>query len=247
MDFLLEADQKIQKDVFYSVAHVFNLEVDLIYFDTTSTYFETEGEDDFRKNGFSKDRRPDLPQAVIGLAVTKEGFPVRCWSWPGNTADMGLIEEVKKDLVGWKLGRVITVLDRGFVSEDNVKLLQRAGGHYIIGEKLRSGKTDTETALSTAGRYQAVRDNLEVKEIVVGDGEARKRYVLVRNPKQAVKDRKQREKVLRTLQEELKAIGAIEGGCHHKAGCRLITHPAYGRYLKTLPRCGLPPIIWTLG
>ena len=178
MDFLLEADEQIQKDVYYSVAHIFNLEVDLIYFDTTSTYFEIEEEDEFRKKGFSKDHRPDLPQTVIGLAVTKEGFPVRCWSWPGNTTDMSIVEEVKKDLTGWRLGRVITVLDRGFVSEENVKTLQRAGGHYIIGEKMRSGKPDTEQALSTAGRYQAVRDNLKVKEIVVGEGEARKRYVL---------------------------------------------------------------------
>ena len=131
MDFLLEANEQIQKDVYYAVAYIFNLEVDLIYFDTTSTYFEIEEEDEFRKKGFSKDHRPDLPQAVIGLAVTKEGLPVRCWSWPGNTADMSIVEEVKKDLTGWRLGRVITVLDRGFFSEENVKTLQRAGGHYI--------------------------------------------------------------------------------------------------------------------
>ena len=234
MDFLLEADEQIQKDVYYSVAHIFNLEVDLIYFDTTSTYFEIEEEDEFRKKGFSKDHRPDLPQTVIGLAVTKEGFPVRCWSWPGNTADMSIVEEVKKDLTGWRLGRVITVLDRGFVSEENVKTLQRAGGHYIIGEKMRSGKPGTEQALSTAGRYQAVRDNLEVKEIVVGDGEGRKRYVLVRNPKQAAKDKEHREKVLDDLKEELKASRASESGGHNKAGCRLLTHPTYGRYLKAL-------------
>jgi transposase len=142
MDFLLEANEQLQKDVFFGVANVFNLEVDLIYFDTTSTYFETETTDDFRKHGYSKDRRPDLPQAIIGLAVTREGIPVRCWSWPGNTADLSIIKEVKKDLTGWHLGRVITVLDRGFVSEDNLKVLQQAGGHYIIGEKIRSGKTD---------------------------------------------------------------------------------------------------------
>lgn len=234
MDFLLEADEQLQRDVYYSVAHIFNLEVDLIYFDTTSTYFEIEEEDEFRKKGFSKDHRPDLPQTVIGLAVTKEGFPVRCWSWPGNTADMSIVEEVKKDLTGWRLGRVITVLDRGFVSEENVKTLQRAGGHHIIGEKMRSGKADTEQALSTAGRYQAVRDNLEVKEIVVGDGEGRKRYVLVRNPKQAAKDKEHREKVLDDLREKLKASRASEAGSHNKAGCRLLTHPTYGRYLKSL-------------
>lgn len=236
MDFLLEADPKIQEDVFFSVADVFNLEVDLIYFDTTSTYFETEPdeEDSFRKQGNSKDHRPDLPQAVIGLAVTRDGIPVRCWSFPGNTADMSLVDQVKKDLTGWRLGRVITVMDRGFVSEDNLRILQQAGGHYIVGEKLRSGKAGAEEALSTRGRYQAVRDNLEVKEIIVGNGEARERYVLVRNPHQAVRDKEKRKKALARLRVELEQAGASKGGLHNKACCRLLTHPTYGRLLKTL-------------
>lgn len=234
MDFLLAANEQIQKDVFFGVANVFNLEVDLIYFDTTSTYFETETGDDFRKRGHSKDRRPDLPQTVIGLAVTREGIPVRCWSWPGNTADMSIIEEVKKDLTGWNLGRVITVCDRGFVSEDNIRVLQQAGGHYIIGQKMRSGKKDAAVALSTAGRYQTVKENLEIKEIIVGNGEARKRYVLVRNPKQLVKDQESRRELLEKLAEEIKAAGADKPGPHNKATCQLIAHPTYGRYLKRL-------------
>ena len=240
MDFLLEAAEELQKDIFFSVAHLFNLEVDLLYFDTTSTYFEIEEEDSpedtkqhLRRKGNSKDHRPDLPQAVIGLAVTREGLPVRCWVWPGNTADMSVIEQVKKDLVGWQLGRVITVVDRGFASEDNLRYLQRAGGHYIAGEKMRSGKYTVEEALARAGRYKTVKDNLEVKEVIVGDGEKRVRYILVRNPKEAEKDRLEREKILARLKEELAAIGDLKGEPHTKACCQLIAHPTYGRYLKT--------------
>ena len=240
MDFLLEAAEELQKDIFFSVAHLFNLEVDLLYFDTTSTYFEIEEEDSpedtkqhLRRKGNSKDHRPDLPQAVIGLAVTREGLPVRCWVWPGNTADMSVIEQVKKDLVGWQLGRVITVVDRGFASEDNLRYLQRAGGHYIAGEKMRSGKDTVEEALARAGRYKTVKDNLEVKEVIVGDGEKRVRYILVRNPKEAEKDRLKREKILARLKEELAAIGDLKGEPHTKACCQLIAHPTYGRYLKT--------------
>lgn len=240
MDFLLEAAEELQKDIFFSVAHLFNLEVDLLYFDTTSTYFEIEEEDSpedarqhLRRKGNSKDHRPDLPQAVIGLAVTREGLPVRCWVWPGNTADMSVIEQVKKDLVGWQLGRVITVVDRGFASEDNLRYLQRAGGHYIAGEKMRSGKDTVEEALARAGRYKTVKDNLEVKEVIVGDGEKRVRYILVRNPKEVEKDRLEREKILTRLKEELKAIGDLKGEPHTKACCQLIAHPTYGRYLKT--------------
>ena len=84
MDFLREADEAIQREVFFAVANLFNLEVDVLLFDTTSTYFETEDDDDFPRYGHSKGHRPDRPQTVIGVALTKEGIPVRCWSIPGN-------------------------------------------------------------------------------------------------------------------------------------------------------------------
>ncbi len=232
MDFLIEANEVIQETVFFSVANLFNLEVDLLYFDTTSTYFEIEEEDDFRKNGHSKDHRPDLPQAVIGLAVTREGIPVRCWVWPGNTADMSVIEEVKKDLAGWKLGRVISVLDRGFASEENLRCLQRAGGHYIAGERMRSGMENVEQALSRPGRFKPVADNLEIKEVVVGDGERRIRYVLARNPKEALRDKEKRGLILSKIKDELAKLGDLAGEPHCKACCELIAHKSYGRYLK---------------
>lgn len=103
------------------MADLLNLDVDLIYFNTTSTHFEI-GEEDagdegcglLRRRSLSKDHRPDLPQAVIGLAVTRDGIPVRCWVWPSNTADVSVIKKAKKALVGWRLGRVVTVTDHRF-------------------------------------------------------------------------------------------------------------------------------------
>jgi transposase len=175
------------------------------------------------------------------LAVTREGIPVRCWVWPGNTADMAVVPQVKQDLVGWKLGRVVTVVDRGFVSEENLKELQRAGGHYIAGERLRSGKAGAEAALKRPGRFHKVKEGVEVKEIIVGEGEARQRYVEVRNPKRVERDRAQRQALLERLQEELKGLGEIKGPAHSKACCALLSHPAYGRYLK-LDRHGRPRI-----
>lgn len=240
MDFLLEAAEEIQREVFFSVANLLNLEVDLIFFDTTSVYFECEEEDEdegvepgLRKRGYSRDKRPDLPQAVVGLAVTREGIPVRCWTWPGNTMDMSVITEVKDDLAGWRLSRVVTVTDRGFSSEDNLRYLQRGGGHYICGEKMRQGKPVVEAALASPGRYRKVRDNLEVKELAIGDGEARVRYVLVRNPERVRRDKAEREAIIRTLEEELSRLKETKGEAHSKAACALISHKAYGRYLKT--------------
>lgn len=241
MDFLLESSEELQKSVFFEVANLMNIEVDLLYFDTTSTYFEVENEDNeddtrehIRKLDNSKDLRPDLPQVVIGLAVTREGIPVCCWCWPGNTADMSVVEEIKKDLMGWKLGRVISVMDRGFSSEDNLRALQRGGGHYIVGEKMRSGKAVVDEALSRKGWYKVINDRMEIKEIVVGNGEARTRFVMLRNPMEAEKDRKTREKHLERIKEELAAIGELSGGAYTKRVCNLVSHEVYGRYLKLL-------------
>ncbi len=244
MDFLLGHQAEVQWQVYTSVANLLNLQVDLLFFDTTSSYFEVEEEDDdgtghgFRRRGHSKDHRPDLPQAVIGLAVTREGIPVRCWVWPGSTADVTVVEQVKKDLVGWQLGRVITVIDRGFVSEDNLKELRKGGGHYIAGERMRSGKAGAEAALGRAGRYQVVKEGVEVKEIVVGEGEARERYVVVRNPKQAQRDRAKREELLAKLEKEL---DGLKGPGHSKTCCALLSHATYGPYLKQ-DRQGRPHI-----
>jgi hypothetical protein len=179
MDLLIEADTdaSVQEAVFFAVADLLNLEVDLLFFDTTSTYFERDTEDPdppdpddtpgFRRYGHSKDHRHDLPQIVIGLAVTREGIPVRVWCWLGNTNDQAILPEVKDGLRGWRLGRVVTVVDRGFSSESNLAYLQRAGGHYIAGERMRDGSAHTTEALSRQGHYQQVRDNLRVKEVKI--------------------------------------------------------------------------------
>ncbi|MEA4883914.1 MAG: IS1634 family transposase [Clostridia bacterium] len=232
VDFLIENDEQIQESVFFSTANLFNLEVNLIYFDTGSTYFEVEpdaeDEEELRRLGHSKDHRPDLLQVVIGLAVTRDGIPVRCWVWPGNTNDMEVVAQVKKDMCGWKLGRVITVVDRGFSSADNLRHLQRAGGHYIAGERMRSGMESVEEALSRQGRYRTVKENLEIKEIVVGDGEARTRYVLARNPLEAERDRRNRECMLDILKERLRDLKCTEGEHHSKAVCELMASRRFG-------------------
>ncbi|MDA8331928.1 MAG: IS1634 family transposase, partial [Candidatus Dormibacteraeota bacterium] len=176
MDFLLECQEELAKTVFFNTAELLNLSVDLIFFDGSSTYWETDQEDPdevdengevvklgFRQYGHSKDHRPDLPQVLIGMAVTREGIPIRVWSWPGGTGESPLIRQVRDDLQGWQLGRVVWVADRGFSSADNRAYLSRDGQHYIIGEKLRSGSKEASLALSWPGRYHQVAENLEVK------------------------------------------------------------------------------------
>ena len=264
MDFLAENHEEIQKDLFFSVATVMNLEVDLLYFDTTSTYFEIEGPDEtetdeedkpqdesndgstdkdeqiskksggLRLFGHGKDHRDDLPQVVIGLAVTRDGIPIRCWVFDGNTPDVAIVGQVKKDLAGWRLNRVISVMDRGFASDGNCIKLQSGGGHYIIGEKMRSGKPEVEAALSKKGRYSNIGDDLFAKEAIIGDGECRKRYVIAYNPREAKKDQLTRERHLADISEEIGRLAGMKEKDREKAVSALVSHRTYGRYVRIL-------------
>ena len=237
MDFLVEHGEELQKAVFFATASLLNLEVDLLFLDTTSVYVEIDDEDEagLRRFGHSRDHRPDLPQVVVALAVTRAGIPVRCWVLPGNTADAAIVEGVQRDLAGWRLNRVVWVMDRGMAGRSQRAALQRGGGHVILGEKLRAGSTEAEAVLSRPGRYRRVRDNLEVKEVTVERGSERRRFVVVRNPGQAERDRAQRQAVLERLAAELARLNACRRGPgHSKAVCALKSHPAYGRFVEEL-------------
>jgi Transposase DDE domain len=230
MDFLLQADPQIQEQVFFAVANLLNLEVDVLLFDTTSTYFETEDDDELRRYGHSKDHRPDRPQVVIGLAVTKEGIPVRVWCWPGNASDKTVIRQVHDDLRAWSLHRVLWVGDAGFTSAENRTYLQRAGGQVLFAEKLRQGN-DNHAALARQGRYAIVTDNLHVKEVTVGEGAQARRFVVCRNLHEAGRDAARRDKALARLRDELTTIDTKTGDTRLAAEGELLANPTLRRYL----------------
>ncbi|MGH9262714.1 MAG: IS1634 family transposase, partial [Acidimicrobiales bacterium] len=216
MDFLLDALGEIAGEIFSSVAHLLNLDLDIVFVDTTSTYWELDVADELvdlaetvdddgisrpveagaRAFGHSKDHRSDLPQVVIAMAVTRDGVPVRCWTFAGDTNDTSIIRTVKHDLAGWNLRRMVWVADRGFASAANRAYLTRGGGHYIHAEKLRNTNSEAAAALARPGRYRRVAGNLRVKEVTVapggmGDGDegARaQRFVVCHNPEQGERD-----------------------------------------------------------
>jgi transposase len=235
MDFLLEHAEEIQKEVFWSTASLLNLTVDLIFFDTTNTYFEIDepGPSDLKAYGKSKEKRDDLPLVTIGLAVTREGIPVKCWILPGNQHDAKSVDQVQKDLNAWNIGRVVWVMDRGMSGDANRRILQRAGGQYILGEKLR-GVHLNETALSHPGRFKVVKDNLHVKEVFAGEGTGRRRYVIAYNPEQAELDRINREKTLDRLRCELDVLNNPKRRKSSKAQCNVLLNKSMGRYVKEL-------------
>jgi transposase len=244
MDWLLEIESELAEAVYWATADLLDLEVDLLFFDTTSTYFEIDQGDTvtdaesaetrvgFRTWGKSKDHRPDLPQVVIGMAVTRTGIPIRVWTWPGNTSDSALIRQAKDDLRAWKLGRVVWVADRGFTSAENRRFLQRAGGHYIIGEKLRGDDKEAAAALARPGRYHTVAGNLRVKEVVIDDGTMRDRFVICHNPEQAERDREVRQALVAQLEATIAASDALPAERREEIACQLHARPAVRKWLR---------------
>jgi hypothetical protein len=259
MDALLDVEDALARAVYDAVADLLNLEVDLLFFDTTSTYFELDEPDaplprdergrvldpetgasepteaaGFRSYGKSKDHRDDLPQVVVGMAVTRSGIPVRVWCWPGNTADSALIRQVKDDLRDWTLARVVWVADRGFASAENRRYLQRAGGHYILGERLRSGSAEAAAALARPGRYRQVADNLQVKEVRLPDDVgAGDRFVVCFNPEAAERDKAVRERLVASLAETIAGTDRLTATKRAELRGQISTKPGLHRYLKT--------------
>ncbi|MGH3966137.1 MAG: IS1634 family transposase [Gemmatimonadota bacterium] len=284
MDWLLEVEPALAKETYFQVSDLFNLHLDLIFFDTTTTYAEIDEPDEpvardahgrvldpapdpdpaaapatdavadpaggpdqdaraamdgspgkaagFRVHGHSKDHRPDLPQVVVGMAVTREGIPVRVWSWPGNATDTNLIAQVKQDLREWSLSRVIWVADRGFTSKSNRKALMRAGGGYILGEKLRSGSPEVQAALARPGRYRTVADNLQVKQVNIGTDD---RFVICFNPEQATRDAALRDKLVDHLTTMLDGSDKLTATKRAELRGVISTKPGLNRFLRVTP------------
>ena len=244
LDFLAVWSDQIERAVFLRAADLFRLDVDLIFYDTTTAYFEIDEPDEhcelwggklyapLRQRGHNKEGRDNQPQVIIALAVTRDGLPVRSWVLPGNTADVTTVARIKDDLRAWRLGRCVFVGDAGMYSAENLAALSRGLGRYILAVPMRKVKDVATEVLTRPGRYKPVADNLQVKEVVVGDGERRKRYVLCLNPQEAERERAHREQVLQELCAELNLLREREAD-HPKAACELLASRRYGRYLTT--------------
>ena len=242
LDFLAAWSEAIERDVFLRAADLLRLDVDLIFYDTTTAYFEIDEADEcaeqfagklfapLRQRGHSKEGRAANPQVIIAMAVTRDGMPVRSWVLPGNTADVATVARVKQDLHAWRLGRCLFVGDAGMYSADNLVELSRGLGRYVLAVPMRRVRDVGAEVLTRQGRYRQVAENLQVKEVWVGEGERRKRYVLCCNPLEAERQRQHRLQALAELEAELAALDAREED-HPRAACELMASKRYARYL----------------
>jgi Transposase DDE domain len=202
-------------------------ELDIVFFDTTSLYFEGEGGDTIGQYGHSKDHRPDLHQMIVGVVLDGDGRPISCELWPGNTADVTTVVPVV-DRLGRRFGirQACIVADRGMISDNTVALLEEVERPYILGARMRKQKEVRAQVLADRGRFRVVHDPrqrsddpapLKVKEVRVGG----RRYVVCINPEQVEHDREQREKIVTALREQLR-----------QGDKTLVGNKGYRRYLK---------------
>ncbi|MDD5749044.1 MAG: IS1634 family transposase [Actinomycetota bacterium] len=217
MAWLGENREVIEEKLFDRNRNLFT-SLSVVFFDTTSIYFEGEGGKELGARGYSKDRRPDENQMVVGVVTDQDGRPISCPMWPGNTTDARTIVPVARGLQKrFGVGDVVIVADRGMVGKKNAEALAHLGFTYILGVKMRLEKKAMREVLSHSGRFTEVESNLKVKEVIHNG----KRYVVCLNPEEAKKDAASREAIVSQLKEKLK-----------KGTGQLVGNSGYRRFLK---------------
>jgi transposase len=217
MAWLGKEKDEIEAALFAETRDLFT-ELDMVFFDTTSIYFEGRGGETLGAYGHSKDHRPDLKQMVVGAALDGEGRPVSCELWPGNKADAkALLPAIDRLRERFGITRATVVADRGMISKETIRRLERRKLGYMLGARMRSAKEVRLEVLARQGRYRTVRDNLRAKEVSV-EG---RRYVVCLNPEEAKKDKADREAILASLED---ALG--------KGAKSLVGNKGYRRYLR---------------
>ena len=220
-DWIEEALFEQRRDLFSAI--------DLVFFDTTSIYFEGEGGDELGQYGKSKDHRPDRRQMVVGLVLDIHGWPLCCELWPGNTADVtALLPVVNRLRQRFRVRRVTIVADRGMISAATIAALEseELDCDYILGARLRAVKEVRERVLADRGHYEEVTPErqtskdpspLKVKEVSIGE----RRYIVCLNEEQRRKDAADRKAIVEALREQLK-----------RGDKDLIGNKGYRKYLR---------------
>ena len=225
---------QIEEQLFAQRRDLFS-EIELVFFDTTSIYFQGEGGQELGRHGKSKDHRPDLKQMVVGLALDLHGWPLCCELWPGNTADVTtLLPVVNRLRQRFRVRRVCMVADRGMISADTMAALESEAVDcdYILGARMRSMKEVCERVLADRGRYQEIQPErqrakdpspLKVKEVRIEE----RRYVVCLNEEQRRKDAADRKAIVEHLREALK-----------QGDKELVGNQGYRKYLQAGPEPG---------
>ncbi len=221
LDFLIEHKEAVEKDLFESQKDLFNQEIDIVLMDTTSLVYFGDGDkaEDILNYGYSKEKRFDLKQVIVGILMTKEGLPIGHEVYPGNTNDINAFKEMIRIVkTRFNIRRVIIICDRGMISEDNIRRLESDGYEYVVGMRMRQLKEEDAKKILSVKDMASVSKELKGKEACFKD----RRLIVCFNQEEALKDRKKREEIIARLIIKLKTQGLKS----------LLIHKEYSKYLK---------------
>ena len=194
---------KLNKLVYSKTKSLFKEKIDVIYFDATTLYFESFSEDEFKKNGYSKDGKFNQPQVVLALMVTKEGLPVGYKAFSGDTFDghtlIPVLKEIKEH---YDLDKVVYVADAGMFNRDNLKefeTLDKENMTYIVGARIKNMPKSLQEQILNINNYKELDDNTKVATFEY-EG---KKLLVSHSLKRAKKDKYEREKGIEKLRVKL--------------------------------------------
>jgi transposase len=209
LDELLKQKETIEQHLHQRLGQLFELSYDLLLYDLTSTYFEGQcSANPMARRGYSRDSRPDCPQVVIALVVTKEGYPVGYEVFDGNTADSTTVQEIveKVEAAHGKAGR-IWVMDRGNVSEANLSFIRGRNGRYIVGTP-KALLRQVRGQISADG-WRQVREGIQVKTVSCPDNEkiaSTETLILCRSEDRVDKEAAMLDRFVKRMEEGLEAM-----------------------------------------
>lgn len=234
LDQLLPHKEAIEKHLKERLGDLFDLQYDLLLYDITSTYFEGQcAANPMAKRGYSRDSRPDCPQVCIGLVVTTDGLPLGYEVFDGNTHDSKTVETMVKSMET-KYGRAnrVWVMDRGMVSEDNLKFLHDRGGSYIVGTPKAMLKRFEQYLVDHD--WHKAQAGVEV-QLVPGPG-GDETFILARSADRREKEKAMHERFLERMEDKLKKLqAAAESG---KLRDATVAHQRLGRLKERYWRAG---------
>ena len=194
---------KLNKLVYAQTKSLFKEKIDVIYFDATTLYFESFSEDEFKKNGYSKDGKFNQPQVVLALMVTKEGLPVGYKAFAGDTFDghtlIPVLKEIKEH---YDLDKVVYVADAGMFNKENLKEFETLDEHkmtYIVGARIKSMPKVLQDEIKNSDNYTQLDDNTKVATFEYNG----KKLLVSHSLKRAKKDKYEREKGIEKLRAKL--------------------------------------------
>jgi hypothetical protein len=220
MAWLGSVQDKVEERLFAWNRGLFT-ELNLVFFDTTSLYFEGQGGESLGQYGYSKDGCPDERQMIIGAVIDSSSRPISCPMWPGNKTDVTALRPVVERLrERFGVKDVVAVADRGMISKKTIEWLETSHLGYILGVRMRQEKEIKTAVMAQEDGYQTVSDNLKVKELLISG----QRYIICLNPDEAIRDALARTTMIESLREKLK--------CGVKT---IVGNRGYRRYLTVKP------------